>query len=181
MWCRLRGMEVQFNTTLSKVLVPISRLALLSVLAATSIWCQEKPDFECGLYKIDLPKGSTEETFDRKPFQKFGEFKIFGSNEEERINKYFRVPKTRWYAVVSMFTSDESLPERGSLNWELSFSRTPRRSIFKSPAYASSESTYNTFDINRVYTFVTLGTRRMLVMLQCENPKNAPEAGRIDN
>lgn len=132
---------------------------------------QEKPDFVCGLYKIDLPRGSTEDkSIDRKPFHKFGEYKNYGSMEEERINKYFKVPKTSWYAVVSMFTSDESLPERGSLNWELSFSRKRRRSILTSPAYAASESTFNTFDINRIYTIVKLDGRRMLVTLQCEAP-----------
>lgn len=145
---------------------------LLLLVSVKAVVCQTKPDFVCELYKIDLPRGSTEDkNIDRKPFQKFGEYKNYGSMEEDRINKYFRVPNTRWYAVVSMFTSDESLPERGSLNWELSFSKSRRRNILASPAYASSESTFNNFDINRVTTIVRLGKRSLMVILQCEAPE----------
>lgn len=144
---------------------------LLLLISVKAVVCQEKPDFACELYKLDIPRRSTDESIQRKPFKKFGEYKNYGSMEEERINKFFRVPNTRWYAVLSMFTSDESLPERGSLNWELSFSKSRRRHILESPAYASSESTFNTFDIDRVTTIVTLGNRRMIVMVECEAPK----------
>ncbi len=143
----------------------------LLLISARAVVCQDRADFVCELYKLDLSRGSTEESIDRKPFQKFGEYKNYGSMEEERINKFFSVPNTRWYAVISMFTSDESLPRRGSVNWELSFSKTRRRKILASPAYASSESTFNAFDVGRVSTFVKLGKRRMMITLQCEAPQ----------
>jgi hypothetical protein len=79
----------------------------------------------------------------KQPVKEVARFKVDGVGEEERINRYFRLPKTNWFVVASLYSTDESLASKNgadSLDMELSLAKTRRRNIFVSPAYASAEA-----------------------------------------
>jgi len=93
--------------------------------------------------------------------------------EEERIVRFFKLPNTGWFAVASLYTTDESMLSKsgiGSIDTELSFARNRRRNVLTSPALAISETPFKTFDITRVSTLVRLGKRRLFVTMECKAP-----------
>jgi hypothetical protein len=97
-----------------------------------------------------------------------------GVGEEERINKYFRLPKTNWFVVASLYGTDESLPSKSgadSLDIELSLAKTRKRNIFISPAYASAEAPFNSFEIARVSMIANVGGHRQMVVLECSGSR----------
>ncbi len=143
------------------------------VLACGAVgFAQEKPEFECSINTFNVDS-SNPEALNKQSANEFARFKIYETMEEERIVKFFRVPKTRWFVVASLNTTDESMLSRsgiGSLDLELSFARKRRRNIFASPALAVSETPFKTFDIARVTTVVRLGRHRQAMTMECKAP-----------
>jgi hypothetical protein len=125
--------------------------------------------FDCVVGTLNLDSAKSE-VIAKQPFKQIAKFNLGGVGEEERINKYFRLPKTNWFIVASLYSSDESLASRNgadSLDLELSLARKRRRNIFVSPAYASAEAPLNSFDIGRVSMMAKVGGHRQLVVLEC--------------
>jgi len=118
-------------------------------------------------------RSSNPASIERQELNEFGHFDIEGTMEEEPIIRFFRVPNTRWFAVFRLFTSDESMVSKtgiGSIELELSFARNRRRNILTSPAVASAETPFKTFDVVRVRTVVLLDNHRHLVGVECKAP-----------
>jgi len=110
----------------------------------------------------------------KQPLQEIGRFKVDGTMEEERIIKYFRLPKTKWFVVASLYTTDESMASKsgiGSFFMELSLSGTRKRNIFTSPAFAASETPFITFDVGRVSMIIRAGGHRQMVIMECIGTK----------
>ena len=125
--------------------------------------------FDCVVATLSLDSANSE-VIAKQPVKQIGKFKLDGVSEEERINRYFRLPKTNWFIVASLYSSDESLASRNgadSLDMELSLSRKRKRNIFVSPAYAAAEAPVNSFDVSRVSIIAKVGGHRQLVVLEC--------------
>lgn len=125
--------------------------------------------FDCVVATLNLNSKSPE-VIAKQPVKELARFKVDGVREEERINKYFRLPKTNWFVVASLYSTDESLASKNgadSLEMELSLAKTRKRNIFVSPAYASAEAPFNSFDTARVSMIANVGRHRQLVVLEC--------------
>lgn len=147
-------------------------IASLIVLICASENFAQKPDFECVIVTLNLDS-SNPEVIRKQEGKEIGRFQINETMEEERIIKFFQLPKTRWFVVASLYTTDESLVSKsgiGSLDMELSFARKRKRNIFTSPAYSVSETPFKTFDVARVSTIVQVGGHRQSVTMECKVP-----------
>ena len=125
--------------------------------------------FDCAVAALNLDSAKPR-VIAKQPVRQIGKFKLDGVGEEQRINRYFRLPKTNWFIVASLYSTDESLASRNgadSLDMELSLARKRQRNIFVSPAYASAEAPFNSFDVSRVTMMAKLGGHRQLVVLEC--------------
>ena len=145
-------------------------LIIIASCAATCV--AQKPEFSCSMFSLKL-RSSNPASIERQELNEFGHFDIEGTMEEEPIIRFFRVPNTRWFAVFRLFTSDESMVSKtgiGSIELELSFARNRRRNILTSPAVASAETPFKTFDVVRVRTVVLLDNHRHLVGVECKAP-----------
>lgn len=132
----------------------------------------QKPEFSCTMFSLNVDSSNLA-TIEKQHVNEFAHFDIKETMEEEPIIKFFRVPKTRWYAVFRLYTSDESMVSKsgiGSIDLELSFARKRRRNILLSPAMASAETPFKTFDIVRVSTVLRLDNHRRLVGVECKAP-----------
>ena len=144
----------------------------LICLASCSTGLAQKPDFQCVITALNLDSANVE-VIEKQPVREIGRFDVQGTMEEERIIKFFRFPKTNWFVVASLYTTDESMLSKsgvGSIDLELSFARKRRRNLFKSPAVATAETPIQTFDIDRVTTVVRLDNHRHAVTLECKAP-----------
>ena len=129
--------------------------------------------FDCIVATVNLDSANSE-VIAKQPVKQIAKFNLGGVGEEERINKYFRLPKTNWFVVASLYSSDESLASRNgadSLDLELSLARKRRRNILVSPAYASAEAPLNSFDVARVSMIAKVGGHRQMVVLECTGAK----------
>ena len=129
--------------------------------------------FECVVATLNLDSAQSE-AIAKQPVKQIAKFTLDGVGEEERINKYFRLPKTNWFIVASLYSTDESMVSRNgadSLDMELSLARKRTRNIFVSPAYASAEAPVNSFDVGRVTMIAKVGGHRHLVVLECIGTK----------
>ena len=139
------------------------------LMCAAAGFAQGFTKFDCLVATLNLDSSSPE-VIRKRPIKEIGRFKVDGVGEEERISKYFRLPKTRWFIVATLYASDESMASKSgveSFDMELSLARGRKRNIFASPAYASAETPFNTFDIGRVSMIVRAGGHRQLVFMQC--------------
>jgi hypothetical protein len=142
------------------------------VLVWSTLCSAQKTEFVCTIATLNLGSGSPA-AIEKEHVNEIAHFDINETMEEEPILKFFRVPKTRWFAVVRLYTSDESMISKtgiGSIDLELSFSTKRRRNLMTSPANASAETPFKTFDIVRVTTVARLDNRRLLVVLECKAP-----------
>jgi hypothetical protein len=142
------------------------------LFAGCGLGFAQKPQFDCSITALNLDSANIE-TIDQKPIIEIGRFEIYQTMEEERIIKFFKLPKTSWFVIASIYTTDESMASksgRDSINLELSFARKRRRNVLMSPAVAISETPLNTFDIARVTTIVRLGNNRRVINLECKTP-----------
>jgi hypothetical protein len=142
------------------------------VLLSTASCFAQKPEFTCTIGTLNVGSGSTA-AIEKEHVDEIAHFDINETMEEEPVLKYFRVPKTRWFAVVRLYTSDDSMVSKsgiGSIDLELSFARKRRRNLMTSPANASAETPFKTFDVVRVTTLARLDSRRLLVVLECKAP-----------
>jgi hypothetical protein len=149
-------------------LITIIGIILISVESCSA----QKPAFSCAIATLNLDSGNSA-TIGKLHVKEIAHFNIDGTMEEEPIIKFFRLPNTRWFAVFRLYTSDESMVTKsgiGSIDLELSFARKRRRNLFTSPASASAETPFKTFDIVRVTTVARLDTHRLLVVLECKAP-----------
>jgi hypothetical protein len=147
-------------------------IAFLILLASCGAGFAQKPDFQCVVIALNLDSANVE-VIERRPVIEIGRFDIAETMEEERITRFFRFPKTKWFVVASLYTTDESMLSKsgiGSIDLELSFARKRRRNLFKSPAVATAETPFQTFDIVRVTTIVRLDNHRYAVTLECKAP-----------
>ena len=125
--------------------------------------------FDCVVATLSLDSTKSD-VIARQPVKEVARFKLDGIGEEQRINRYFRLPKTDWFIVASLYTTDESLASKNgadSLDMELSLARRRRRNIFVSPAYASAEAPVNSFDTARVTMIANVDGHRQLVVMEC--------------
>ena len=125
--------------------------------------------FDCVVATLNLDSAKAD-VIARQPVKEVARFKLDGIGEEQRVNRYFRLPKTDWFIVASLYSTDESLASingADSLDMELSLARRRRRNIFVSPAYASAEAPVNSFDVARVTMIANVGGHRHLVVLEC--------------
>jgi hypothetical protein len=125
--------------------------------------------FDCVVATLNLDSAKSQ-AIAKQPVKQIAKFKLDGVGEEQRINKYFPLPKTNWFIVASFYSTDESMASRNgadSLDMELSLARRRRRNIFVSPAYASAEAPFNSFDVGRVIMIAKVGGHRQLVVLEC--------------
>ena len=125
--------------------------------------------FDCVVATLNLDSAKAD-VIAKQPVKEVARFKLDGIGEEQRINRYFRLPKTEWFIVASLYSTDESLASingADSLDMELSLARRRRRNIFVSPAYASAEAPVNSFDVARVTMIANVGGHRQLVVLEC--------------
>jgi hypothetical protein len=142
------------------------------ILTSSGLCCAQKPEFSCTIATLNLDSGNSA-TIEKQHVNEIAHFNINETMEEEPILKFFRLPKTRWFAVFRLYTSDESMLTKsgiGSIDLELSFARTRRRNLLTSPASASAETPFKTFDIVRVTTVARLDNHRILVVLECKAP-----------
>ena len=145
---------------------------LIILLASCSTGVAQKPDFQCVITALNLDSDNVE-VIEKQPVIEIGRFDVVGTMEEERIVKFFRFPKANWFVVASIYTTDESMLSKsgvGSIDLELSFARKRRRNLFKSPAVATAETPFQTFDITRVTTIVRLDNHRHAVTMECKAP-----------
>lgn len=125
--------------------------------------------FDCVIVTLNL-ESANPQVIAKQPVKQIAKFKIDGVGEEDRVTRYFRLPRTTWFIVASVYATDESMASRNgadSLELELSLSRKRRRNIFVSPAYASAEAPINSFDVARVSMITNVGGHRLLVVLEC--------------
>ena len=149
-------------------------LTLFVVLMSAPVcFAQGYTKFDCLVSTLNLDSPNPE-AVRRQRFKTLGSVKVDGVGEEERVSKYLRLPKTRWYVVASLYASDESMANQGgveSIDLELSLARRRKRNIFTSPTYASAEMPLSSFDIGRVSMIVSAGGHRQLVVMQCTGTK----------
>jgi hypothetical protein len=143
--------------------------SLVILIWASVNFAQGFTKFDCLVATLNLDSPNRE-VIRKQRVKELGRFKLDGVGEEERITKYYRLPRTKWFIVASLWGSDESMASKSgveSLDMELSLARGRKRNIFTSPAYASSETPFNTFDIGRISMIVREGGHRQLVFMQC--------------
>ena len=129
--------------------------------------------FDCAVATLNLDSARPD-VIAKQSVTEVGRFKLDGIGEEQRINRYFRLPKTNWFIVASLYSTDESLASKNgadSFDMELSLARRRRRNIFVSPAYASSEAPLNSFDTARVTMIANVGGHRQLIVLECSGSR----------
>ena len=125
--------------------------------------------FDCVVATLNLDSAKPQ-VIAKQPVKQIAKFRLDGIGEEERMNKYFRLPKTAWYIVASLYSTDESLASKNgadSLDMELSLAKSRKRNIFASPAYASAEAPVNSFDVGRVSMIANVGGHRQMVVMEC--------------
>lgn len=143
--------------------------SLIVLFCASAGFAQGFTKFDCSVATLNLDS-SNPKVIRKQPVKEIGRFKVDGVGEEERISKYLRLPKTKWFVVATLYGTDESMASKSgadSFDMELSLSRRRKRNIFTSPAYASSEMPFNTFDIGRVSMIVRAGGHRQLIVMEC--------------
>ena len=126
--------------------------------------------FDCVIATLNLDSTSPK-FIDKQPVKQFAAFKVYGVGEEERVTKFFRLPKTGWFVVASLYSTDESMASKhgaDSIDLELSIAKRRKRDIFISPSYASSETPFNSFDVARVSIIVRAGGHRQMVVMECK-------------
>lgn len=142
---------------------------LLYLMGSSAVFAQGFTKFDCSVVTLNLDSPNSE-AITKQSAKEIGSFKVDGVGEEERISRYFRLPRTKWFVVASLYGTDESMASKSSLvsfDMELSLSKRRKREIFSSPAYASAETPFNTFDVARVSMMVMAGGHRHLVVMEC--------------
>lgn len=147
--------------------------SLVVLICASPGFAQGFTKFDCSVATLNLDS-SKPEVIRTQTFREIGKLKVDGVGEEERISKYFRLPKTKWLVVATLYSTDESMASKSgadSFDMELSLARRRKRNVFTSPAYASSETPFNTFDIGRVSMIIRAGDHRQLIIMECIGAK----------
>ena len=145
-------------------------LLLVLILAWTNVGLgQGTSKLVCALATLNL-NSSNPATIRKQSVRQIARFKVDNPGEEERINKFFRLPNSNWFVVASLYSTDESMPSKSgadSLDMELSLAKNRKRNIFISPVYAAAEFPYGTLDIGRVSMIVRFAKHRQLVTMEC--------------
>jgi hypothetical protein len=147
--------------------------SLIILVCASGSSAQGVTKFDCIVATLEIVSLHPE-VIRRQPVKEIGRFKVDGIGEEETISKYFRLPKTKWFVVATLYSTDESLASKSgadSFDMELSLSTRRKRNIFASPAYASAETPFNIFDVGRVSMITRAGGHRQMVIMECRSEK----------
>jgi len=147
--------------------------SLVILMGANACLAQGFTKFDCSVVTVNLDSPNPE-VIREKPVKEIGRFKVDGVGEEERLSRYFRLPSTRWFVVATLYGTDESMTSKSgpeSIDMDLSLSMKRKRNIIASPAYASSETPLNTFDIGRVSMIVRVGGHREMIIMECIGTK----------
>ena len=156
--------------TLTNVKKKVRLLPLMLVACAGPVHAQGFLKFDCVIARLKLDS-TDPRVVDKQPVKQFAAFKVNGVGEEERVTRFFRLPKTGWFVVASLYSTDESMASKNgpdSIDLELSLAKRRKRNIFISPSYASSETPFNPFDIARVSMMVHLDGHREMVVMECK-------------
>jgi len=91
--------------------------------------------------------------------------------EEELTTKAFKLPRTAFFIVASVFYTDESMAsEKGSdsVSLELALSKSKQRDVLRSVSWAEAEMPLSTFDVGRVTMLIKLNGSAQLVLMECK-------------
>ena len=140
-------------------------LLLLVMLLAIGASAQSKSCFphchQCEIYAADIASKKTLKKVEFSPL----------TGEEELTNKLFLIPGTKLMVIASVFYTDESMASKAgqdSMQLALAVSHRSWPDAFRSPNNAITEITLATFDTARVHTSVQVGSRRLLVSMECK-------------
>lgn len=156
-----------FETVVKKSVL----VSLVLLICAGAGFAQGFTKFDCAVATLNIDSPNPE-IIRKQKFKEIGRFKVDGVGEEERITKYFRLPRTNWFVAASLYGTDESMASKSgvvSLDMELSLARRRRRNIFTSPSYASSETPFNAFDVARVSMIVRARGHRQMIVMECRS------------
>ena len=144
--------------------------SLLVIVALSSIsYAQPTRKLDCEVVMVDVTSLNPE-ILRQKSVKPIGRFKVDNPGEEERVTRFFRWSKSKWFIVASLYSTDESMRSKSgadSLDLELSLSTTRTRNIRNSVSYASAEFPYGDFDVGRVTMIVHAGRRRQAIVMEC--------------
>jgi hypothetical protein len=147
--------------------------SIIVLICASVGFAQGFTKFDCSV-AVSYFDSPNPDVMKKQPLKEIGRFKVDGVGEEERINKYFRLPKTKWFVVASLYGTDESMASKSgqeSFFMELSLSRKRKRNIFTSPAFAASETPFSTFDVGRLSMIIRTGGHRQWIIMECIGSK----------
>jgi hypothetical protein len=147
--------------------------SLVILIGANACLAEGFTKFDCSVVTVNLDSPNPE-VIRKKRVKEIGRFKVDSVGEEERLSRYFRLPSTRWFVVATLYGTDESMASKSgaeSFDMDLSLSVRRKRDILASPAYASSETPFNTFDIGRVSMIVRVGGYREMIIMECTSTK----------
>jgi len=142
----------------------------MPVACAGTVHAQGVLKFDCVIARLNLDS-TNPKVIEKQSVKQFAAFRVNGVGEEERVTRFFRLPKTGWFVVASLYATDESMASRNgadSIDLELSLAKRRKRNIFVSPSYASSETPFNSFDVARVSMMVHVNGHREMVVMECK-------------
>lgn len=91
--------------------------------------------------------------------------------EEELTTKAFRLPRSRYFVVASVFYTDESMAYsdgQDSVSLELSLSRDKQRDVLHSLSWARAELPLSKFEIARVTMLIKVNGQNQIVLMECK-------------
>lgn len=91
--------------------------------------------------------------------------------EEELTTQAFKLPRTAFFIVASVFYTDESMASKNgadSISLELALSRSKQRDVLASLSWAEAEMPFKTFEIARVSMLIKINGRPQIVVMQCK-------------
>ena len=145
--------------------------AILLILFSThSGFAQRTSQLDCAIVTLSLDSPNPE-VIRKLPVKQIGHFKVGNPGEEERIIRFVKLPRSRWFVVASVYSTDESMSSKSgpdSIDLELSLAKRRKRAILNSPSYASAEIPYGTLDVGRVSMIVHSEGHRQIVVMECK-------------
>jgi hypothetical protein len=97
--------------------------------------------------------------------------------EEELTTKAFRLPRSSYFIVASVFYTDESMAStkgQDSVSLELALSRDKQRNVLRSLSWSEAEVPLNGFEIGRVTMLIKVNGRSQLVLMECKADVRRP-------
>lgn len=150
------------------MLIRIPLLCLVLLFCGTTALGQ---DFNVDVCRVSLLKPSPKQRAE----QGFVLEKLLGTfnpvvGEEERTNRFFRIPGSNLFAVASVFFTDESIQvtdHNDSISLQIAVSRKAKFDPVNSLQNSEAEAIYTKPYAVRVYTLMRVKGLPKLLMLEC--------------